>query len=628
VSVSGIAINGTDAGNYSVNTTASTTADITPLAPNVNSSILVLNPTLSGALSLSGNASIHVSGSVMVDSNSPTALSASGNAAITASSIKVVGKVGASGNASFGSAPITGVVSVTDPLLILPDPDICTSPGSVNLTNGSLTINPGVYSSIKVAGNGSLILNPGVYVLAGGDFSVSGNGNVSGTGVTIYNGGANSNPGHTFGGISLSGNGIFRITAPTAGTYANVLIFQARDNTRALSLSGNAMQGITGIIYAPAALLTMSGNSQESLQLIVNQLKLSGNGTSNLAADGSAATGEDSSLAGQLLSSDLWIYVDNTNGLLSADDLARLQDAIDGLNTLLAPYDVTINQVDRADMALANLVIDIGTTSANGGVADGVLGSETSSPGSSEITLIQGWNWYAGANPSAIGSGQYDFQTIVTHEIGHALGLGHNTNPASTMYATLATGTARRVLTTADLSIPDSDGGQPDALHADIPVSQQVARQELISETLQFAKSQFPDMGARDQGAVATGSQPFSVATEAAFVPQGLTLSTNFVSFLVGTSPTIHGSNDAMQVEGKATDRPKSGLADANGGLPRGGLALEHAKQIRAADAVFASMDDLPLLSQPAVDGAFQQLDEGWDSMSLESDGQCQSIDC
>jgi hypothetical protein len=37
--------------------------------------------------------------------------------------------------------------------------------------------------------------------------------------------------------------------------------------------------------------------------------------------------------------------------------------------------------------------------------------------------MIQGWNWYAGADPAQIGSDQFDFQTVVTHELGQALGL-------------------------------------------------------------------------------------------------------------------------------------------------------------------------------------------------------------
>jgi hypothetical protein len=78
---------------------------------------------------------------------------------------------------------------------------------------------------------------------------------------------------------------------------------------------------------------------------------------------------------------------------------------------------------------------------------------------------VQGWSWYTGADATAVGAGQYDFETIVMHELGHSLGLGHSADPDSVMYATLGTGTARRALSVADLDIPDLDNG-PCGLHA------------------------------------------------------------------------------------------------------------------------------------------------------------------
>src|SRR5262249_4091404 len=72
-------------------------------------------------------------------------------------------------------------------------------------------------------------------------------------------------------------------------------------------------------------------------------------------------------------------------------------------------------------------------------------------------------NWFAGAG-TGVGANQYDFQTVVTHELGHALGLGHSADVNSVMAPTLGTGQARRNLSVADLAIPDVCTG-PCGLH-------------------------------------------------------------------------------------------------------------------------------------------------------------------
>jgi len=250
----------------------------------IGQSIIVLDPSAGGALSLSGNASISLTGGVYVDSSSSSALSANGNAAVKASVIDVTGRVSKSGNASFSPAPATGAATVPDPLasLALPSTSGLTNYGSESLSgNSSATIRPGIYSQISVSGNGTLILNSGVYIVEGGGFTVSGNASVSGSGVMIVNAGsAYPSTGGTYGSITLSGNGSCKLSPPTTGTYAGIVIFQTRDNSKALTLSGNA-SGMTGTVYAPAAPLAESGNAQLNAAIIANTVAISGNGIAN-----------------------------------------------------------------------------------------------------------------------------------------------------------------------------------------------------------------------------------------------------------------------------------------------------------------------------------------------------------
>jgi len=201
---------------------------------------------------------------------------------VKATSIQVVGGVNVSGTAKLSPTPVTGAKSVPDPLAGLAVPPAGPARTAVNLGGSSvLTINPGVYSQISVSGNAKLTMNPGIYEIAGGGFSVSGSGSVTGSGVLIYNAGSKyPSAGGTFGAVNLSGAGSVQLAPPTTGTYAGIVLFQSRDNTATISISGSAVAKLTGTFYAPAALVAVSGAAEfEPDALLVNELQFQGSGS-------------------------------------------------------------------------------------------------------------------------------------------------------------------------------------------------------------------------------------------------------------------------------------------------------------------------------------------------------------
>jgi hypothetical protein len=255
--------------------------------------------------------------------------------------------------------------------------------------------------------------------------------------------------------------------APVVNGVAGTPFAPASTNNQGLQASGGQYlftwqtKGLSAGTYE--ILLTLADGTTHAIAI---QLTTSGN-SGKLESDGSG--GSSGATAGALLGGDVALYVDNGNGDLTGDELARIDDAVAAVDATLAPYSVTITEVGSP--ALANITLDMETTSVVGGHADGVLGCTTDA---GQVTLIQGWDWYAGSDPGQVGSGQYDFQTVVTHELGHVFGLGHSTDASSVMYATLAPGTARRALATADLNVPDTDGAAC-GLHAVLPVTPSVA---------------------------------------------------------------------------------------------------------------------------------------------------------
>ena len=270
------------------------------VAPGKTPCVLcVLDPHKAGAFTGNGNGKVTVTGgNIAVNSDSLQAgiLNGNSNVQVIVAGTGIVGGYVTNGNSQFTPTPMHST-PVYDPLINVQDPlsaGLCgTGMGSQSVQQ-STTLSPGTYGSISVGGQAVLTLNPGVYCVTG-PFQTTGGGSITGTGVMLYFlCGSSSNPtacstgGESGGSLSLTGNGMYSVSAPTSGQYQGLSIFYDRHNTSSLAMSGNGSDAFSGTIYAKDAPLTLTGNGttfQVNSMIIADTVTMSGNGDINLAYD-------------------------------------------------------------------------------------------------------------------------------------------------------------------------------------------------------------------------------------------------------------------------------------------------------------------------------------------------------
>jgi fibro-slime domain-containing protein len=257
-------------------------------------SIISLDTNSANAVVADGYGPLLFTGAIVANSSSTNAMMADGEVTIEAGKgYHIHGGITVGSMATLEGTPETqNTTTISDPLSGLSAPTSTTTYSAVALNYGSETINPGNYSSIEVGATGSLTMEPGNYIIQGGGFQVSGGGSVSGSGVSITN--TDDSSGH-YGSISITGNGTWSVTAPTSGTMNGVTVFQPSANTNSIWIGGSAVGGIHGTIYAPTAVVSLTGYGQVTESVDADDVWLNANAeqinSADIAGTGVAVSG-------------------------------------------------------------------------------------------------------------------------------------------------------------------------------------------------------------------------------------------------------------------------------------------------------------------------------------------------
>lgn len=257
--------------------------------PYSTASILLLDPSASGSLSVAGSAKVVVESSIQVNSSNASAVTATNAGTISAKSptpnpapqINVVGQSTTNSGGAINIRVAGGAPAVSNPMssVAAPNPTTLTTQSFNSPGYGSATLNPGVYNGGLTFGNGmSITLNPGIYYMKGGNFTVANGVTLNGSGVMIYmdNGGGQFN---------FQGGGVINMSAPTSGPYAGIVMFQDPNSSKSVSIANGSTTAITGTVYAAGATVSIAGgaqNSQYGSQFIVKNLNLSNNASINI----------------------------------------------------------------------------------------------------------------------------------------------------------------------------------------------------------------------------------------------------------------------------------------------------------------------------------------------------------
>jgi hypothetical protein len=241
------------------------------------------------------------------------------NSSLTAPHVFTHGTCTRANNNTF-NAPLTeDAVVIGDPLANIPEPQIAdypagsclgvtTTPTGVNSRGicvfnaaGTYDLSPGVfYGGWDIRNNVTLHLNPGVYIIAGGGIKLNAGGTITSVSsvsgaiapILIFN---TDNPSYSCPSgpqyacqqnVDFTASSTLAVRGIDSGPFRGILIWQdgtASGSDQPVTLGGQTNLTIAGTVYAPKALVTLTGGSSgtgvASVQIIAWQFNITGGAT-------------------------------------------------------------------------------------------------------------------------------------------------------------------------------------------------------------------------------------------------------------------------------------------------------------------------------------------------------------
>jgi Flp pilus assembly protein TadG len=250
------------------------------------------------------SATINLGCGMITNSTSMTAAIATGSSSVNATPIAAVGSITDSDNWNDAELlPFT--IKQEDPFADVNPPSFAPCQGNANRlsVNSNATVDrstdTGVVCFSEMNLNGDVTLGSATYVIDGGNFGVGAQAHVRCTGCTIILTNSDTSSTATIGTVTMNGGAEIDMSAPTSGTYEDILIYQDRRASSTSStvnkVNGNSDSLMSGAFYFPNQQLQINGTAGLNFncaQFVARTVDFSGNGSINNTCTG--GYGDDS----------------------------------------------------------------------------------------------------------------------------------------------------------------------------------------------------------------------------------------------------------------------------------------------------------------------------------------------